>query len=237
MTAAALTPAGTALLAQIGRRGFSFFDDGIVEHSGIWEECLTSEAGGDVAANAKGVDLLARKLERDCYLESHENDDEDSPWVTLTALGAETANRLANTETKENTMTTIADIRPGTEFVYNGETLTMVKVNATSFRASVADGSVKSFKAKSSRKVELPESEDLIGDVPGTVETTTTVKWEGKVRESKTVVRILDAGKGADPRWSMQCVDHGRTADRKTSTEAWTDAAHPKSWCPTCKTA
>jgi hypothetical protein len=281
MTTAALTPAGTALLTAIGQRRFSFFDDGIVEDSGIWEECLTTEVAG-IANTPKGVALVARKLERDGYLYISQNDGEDSPWVSLTALGAQAANELAtaaaeqaaaatqrsyeagtatkadaeaawetafaasDNEAKEATMSTVQlqSLTPGQDFVYKGETLRLVKVNATSFRAEVASGEVKSFKARSTVKVETADApalesvvEEPAEDLIGSATTTTTVKWQGKVRETKTTVRIEDHGKGADPRWSMTCEDHSKTATRKTSTEVWSESAHPLTWCTGCQKA
>lgn len=92
-----LTKKQTALMTQIGSNGFSFFDDGIVEDSGIWSDALTGEAGPEVSDTAKGAGRVAVSLVKKGLLKSEEA--EDGTWFELTAEGAAVANELAgNTE-------------------------------------------------------------------------------------------------------------------------------------------
>jgi hypothetical protein len=140
----------------------------------------------------------------------------------------------------------LADVLPGQDFKYQEQTLRMVKVSKTQFRAETAAGDVKTFKAPSSRTVELvtgAEHRVLLNDpnapvAEGAVFTQDpTVKWRGKVRETKTVVSILDAGKDAKARWITVCEDHKKRATHPNSTEAWAQAAHPTAWCSKCATS
>lgn len=90
-----LTAAGRALMAAIGRRHFSFFDEGIVEGGGIWHENLTAEYAGTAGAPAttRGVADVIRGLVKAGMLRV---EDAEEPWVVLTAAGAEAANALAD---------------------------------------------------------------------------------------------------------------------------------------------
>lgn len=122
---------------------------------------------------------------------------------------------------------TLADVLPGQEFTFDGQTLRMAKVNKTTFRASTEAGDVKSFKAPNTRTVNLVTAEPK-AELPA------NVKWRGKVRETKTIVSIRDTGPESDVRWLLTCEDHDQTALRAGSAQAWVDAAHPRLWCATC---
>lgn len=83
-----------AILAQIGLRKYSFFDDGITEDSGIWRRnCLRDETGGDKAAATRAI----KKLVAMGFLEelAGSDDGDEGPWVCLTKDGADTALSLA----------------------------------------------------------------------------------------------------------------------------------------------
>jgi hypothetical protein len=68
----------------------------------------------------------------------------------------------------------------------------------------------------------------------------TYIRWQGKVRETKTVVQILDLAHPdsvftPDPhRWGVLCLDHSAAANFPTSQIAWTEAGHPLRWCTVC---
>lgn len=98
-TAPKMTKAGITLMTIIGRGQTSFFDGGITEGEGIWHECLTGETAGteNMPKSAKGVANVIQKLAQDGYLHLTDNNqpgDTDGVWVSLTALGADTANEL-----------------------------------------------------------------------------------------------------------------------------------------------
>lgn len=75
-----------------------------------------------------------------------------------------------------------------------------------------------------------------------------SIRWEGKVRETKTTVQIVDltapdsefdaerdlvTGKVIN-RWATICVDHSIIVTHPTSQLAWDHAAHPLGWCEVC---
>lgn len=69
----------------------------------------------------------------------------------------------------------------------------------------------------------------------------TYIRWQGKVRETKTVVQILDLAHAdseldvdGDLRWATFCMDHGLFVTHPTSQLAWDHAAHPLGWCGGC---
>ncbi|MDQ5840909.1 MAG: hypothetical protein M3537_07165, partial [Chloroflexota bacterium] len=91
MTTTKLTPSQTALMTQIARNGFSFFDEGLVAGSGIWSDALTHETGPDVAKNPRGA---ARVMTSLCvkgllFSDKASYSAEDGAWVELTEAGAE----------------------------------------------------------------------------------------------------------------------------------------------------
>lgn len=86
---AGLTDKGRETMRAVGAGETSFFDSGIVEHSGIWGDNLTGELGH----KSSGV---INRLRAVGLFESHpQSGDEPSDWWTLTALGADVANYLA----------------------------------------------------------------------------------------------------------------------------------------------
>ena len=92
-----LTKFGAMLLGLIGSGSTSFFDDGIVENSGIWHECLTGETAGTegMPTTGKGV---ANVIDRLCdlgLLDKGSPDEDGQVWVWLTKRGAVEARRQA----------------------------------------------------------------------------------------------------------------------------------------------
>lgn len=87
-----LTELGRYTMTAIGEGRVSWFDDGIVEGSGIWGECLSSEMGH----NSSGV---VNRLVKAGLFNSHI--DSDGNWLSLTALGADVANELARKDEAE----------------------------------------------------------------------------------------------------------------------------------------
>lgn len=94
-----LTPKAREAMTAIGDHRTSYFDDGIVEYSGIPGEYLVSELGHKSA----GVRILNRL--RDMGLLEHNAENDVGPdWWSLTSLGADVANYLAgNLEVKHGT--------------------------------------------------------------------------------------------------------------------------------------
>jgi hypothetical protein len=84
---AKMTAKGIETMTAVGRGQLSFFDDGIVEGSGIWGECLVSEMGH----KSSGVINRLRDLGLWVFTDS---DEDPSGWWSLTALGADVANEL-----------------------------------------------------------------------------------------------------------------------------------------------
>ncbi|AXH43980.1 hypothetical protein SEA_KINGBOB_53 [Arthrobacter phage KingBob] len=74
------------ILVGIGNGHYSFFDEGIVEGSGIWYDALRDETTG-ISSNlaARAITLMVK----DGYV-TKERDDEEY-WVALTELGAKAA--------------------------------------------------------------------------------------------------------------------------------------------------
>ena len=90
-----LTARQTTLMTAIGRREFSFFDNGIEADSGIWHECLTGEADTvALGTNPRGVANIVGALVRKGLLGLSDEGNGDV-WVWLTAEGAALANQLA----------------------------------------------------------------------------------------------------------------------------------------------
>lgn len=87
---AQLTAKGRETMRAVGAGELSYFDEGIVEYSGIWGECLTGEMGH----KSSGVINRLRDLGLWTVSDGEVNTDE-SMWWALTALGADVANYLA----------------------------------------------------------------------------------------------------------------------------------------------
>lgn len=93
-----LTAKGKALMAQIGTWRGSFFDDGIVEHSGAFGEVLAGEL--DLALigvkSVKGVaGVLNGTAKAGLWTVIPKEQGEDSDYWMLTALGADVAHYAA----------------------------------------------------------------------------------------------------------------------------------------------
>lgn len=87
---AQLTDKGRATMLAVGQGRLSFFDDGIVENSGIWGECLTGELGH------KSSGVVNRLARLGLWNVTHDLASDDGAWWDLTALGAAVANTLAD---------------------------------------------------------------------------------------------------------------------------------------------
>jgi hypothetical protein len=88
VTVVQLTPLGLECMTAIGQCRTSYFDEGIVEGSGIWETCLMEELGH----NSSGV---INQLVKIGLLTSNHYPGETENWVALTSAGAEVAVSLA----------------------------------------------------------------------------------------------------------------------------------------------
>lgn len=88
---AQLTEKGRDAMNSIGRGWVSFFDNGIVEGSGIWGECLTADLG----LKSSGVINRLRDLGLFVAYDTKDDDYASGMWWDLTALGADVANYLA----------------------------------------------------------------------------------------------------------------------------------------------
>jgi len=86
---AKLTAKETALLTAVAEGHFSFFDEGLVDGSGIWTTCMTEEIAGStkyaVSASERGVATVINSLGRKGYLLTTTN--EDGTWTEITATG------------------------------------------------------------------------------------------------------------------------------------------------------
>jgi len=86
---AKLTAKETALMTAIAANHFSFFDQGLVDGSGIWTECMTDEIAGHkvykVSDSQRGVATVIASLGRKGLLLTDTN--EDGAWTELTAAG------------------------------------------------------------------------------------------------------------------------------------------------------
>lgn len=78
-------PAARSLMNRIANRGFDFFDDGLVEDSGIWFEHACQQT-----PNAKAARAAFRKLDREGLINLNPDvfEGDDDRWMTLTAKGA-----------------------------------------------------------------------------------------------------------------------------------------------------
>lgn len=88
-----LTAKGTETMKAVGLGQLSFFDDGVVEGSGIWGEILTAEM------SHKSSGVLNRLKDLDLWETSEDFEANAGDWWALTALGAEVALLLAGVET------------------------------------------------------------------------------------------------------------------------------------------
>lgn len=86
---AGLTKAGRATMLAVGRGQLSYFDEGIIEGSGIWGECLTGEMGH------KSSGVVNRLAKVGLWDVTIDRESQDGAWWSLTALGAAVANHLA----------------------------------------------------------------------------------------------------------------------------------------------
>lgn len=87
-----LTAKETALMTQIAKGQFSYFDEGLVAGSGIWSDALTHEAGAAVSSSARGAATVMSSLCRKGLLHSDQGaylseSTEDGAWVELTEAG------------------------------------------------------------------------------------------------------------------------------------------------------
>lgn len=109
---AQLTAKGRETMTSVGRCELSFFDEGIVENSGIWGECLCSEMGH----KSSGVVNQLKKL--GLWLTSPGGEDDDSDWWSLTALGADVANYLAGRLEEAPVEAPAPTVKQGSKWTY-----------------------------------------------------------------------------------------------------------------------
>jgi hypothetical protein len=86
---AQLTDKGRETMRAVGAHETSFFDNGIVAHSGIWGDNLTGELGH---ASSGVINRLAKLGLFDA---SPADVDDPAMWWSLTELGADVANYLS----------------------------------------------------------------------------------------------------------------------------------------------
>lgn len=84
-----LTAKGRETMDAVGRGWTSFFDNGICEYSGIWGDNLTGELGH------KSSGVINQLVKLGLFYVSPMQDDDPSNWYSLTKLGADVANYLA----------------------------------------------------------------------------------------------------------------------------------------------
>lgn len=92
MTVGKVTNLGWKLLSDIANQRFTFFDDGVVAHSGIWSDVLTDEAGDSIASNARGTMRVVTGLVKRGMLytnfEADATNGRPGTWIALTEKGA-----------------------------------------------------------------------------------------------------------------------------------------------------
>jgi hypothetical protein len=83
---AQLTVQGRQFMAMVGRHGFDFFEEGIVEHSGNWELNMAWQFALATDTPLRSVgDIMGRLAQSGLWSVN------DHTWWSLTALGAEVA--------------------------------------------------------------------------------------------------------------------------------------------------
>ncbi|AZS07037.1 hypothetical protein SEA_CHEWCHEW_54 [Arthrobacter phage ChewChew] len=75
------------LLIDLGNSKFSYFDEGIVEDSGIWYSALRDEMPNSSTLNARAI----TKLVKDGMFIKNDRDEDGEEWLSLTAKGAASA--------------------------------------------------------------------------------------------------------------------------------------------------
>ena len=119
-----LTAKGRETMTAIGKGELTFFDEGIVEHSGSWGSALTEEMGH------KSSGVLNRLRDMGLLYNTPDDSDIDAgDWWALTALGAEVAQHLGHEETDE-VAEAVVDVKRGPKWTYifvNGEQVMEVR--------------------------------------------------------------------------------------------------------------
>jgi hypothetical protein len=114
---AQLTAKGRETMDAVGRGWTSFFDNGIVEYSGIWGDNLTGELGH------KSSGVINQLVKLGLFYSTPMGEDDPSNWYSLTALGADVANYLAeNLEVEDAEPAADADpqvtVKTGSKWTY-----------------------------------------------------------------------------------------------------------------------
>jgi hypothetical protein len=110
-----LTAKGEETMKAVGNHELSFFDGGIVEHEGIWGECLVSEMGH----KSSGVINRLRDLGLWDATDQGSDDADAGMWWSLTALGADVANYLAGgLEAEPTPAEPVTEVKRGTKWTY-----------------------------------------------------------------------------------------------------------------------
>ncbi|AYD81749.1 hypothetical protein Moki_53 [Arthrobacter phage Moki] len=74
-------------LIDLGNNSFSYFDEGIVEDSGIWYSAMRDEMNYSTSLNARAIS----KLVKDGMFIKSDKDEDGEEWLSLTAKGAKAA--------------------------------------------------------------------------------------------------------------------------------------------------
>lgn len=131
---AKLTAKGRELMTAVGKGEFSFFDEGIVAHSGIWGECMAQEMGYSNPKSASGVMNGTKKL----GLWETGVDAEDGTWWELTELGAAVALELAGQV--EETPVPVTTVKKGAKWTYvyvDGQLVAEIRNNQAHLLAAI----------------------------------------------------------------------------------------------------
>lgn len=90
-----LTKKGRELMTAIGNAELSFFDDGVVEGSGSYGEVIAGDFG---FANPRSAAGVLGGLVKQGLMTADEAEGDAGLWYSLTALGADVANSLADSK-------------------------------------------------------------------------------------------------------------------------------------------
>jgi hypothetical protein len=201
-----LTKLGRGLMLRIGQGRFSFFDDGVVEGSGIWGDNLGGEFG-----ETKNVGGVIGRLVKAGLLLSQPTDEPGGSWVTLTALGAAVATQLAGDEAP-------AEVKPA-----------KAPAKAKAPKADKAPAKDRDAAAEA-RVAALPE--ELRTKILAAVPAGYAVAWP---RPSWSTLKATTEAPADASRWLILCNSHGTTAPMPGAQGREFGKAEVRpTWCPGC---
>jgi hypothetical protein len=224
-----LTKLGRTLMEGIGRGRFSFFDDGVVEGSGIWGEILGGEFG-----ETKNIGGVIGRLVKAGLLLSQETGEQGGSWVTLTALGAAVANQLTEDAAPAPVKPKRArgskqsyTIDPATgEFGPIQEAPAPAPAKAKAPKAPARDRDA----AAEARVAALPE--ELRNQILAAVPAGYAVIWP---RASWSTLKATSEAPADASRWLILCNSHGTTKDLPGAVgREFGKADIRPTWCPGC---